>query len=146
MSNPNAYLKRIKSQAAKNQADGVLFFANNNMRAEVISLASGLQYEILNVGTGELPLLSSKILCHYRGTLLDGSVFDSSYQRKRPEAFYVRELIKGWQEALLLMPVGSTWKLFIPPELGYGFESVTASSGGNCTLIFEMELRAILEV
>jgi len=144
MSKSNAFLKKIKDLAAKNLADGELFLNQNAGKESVISLPSGLQYEILQEGTGKIPIKKDKVLCHYKGQLLNGEVFDSSYKRKRPEAFFVHELIKGWQEALTLMTVGSKWKLFIPAHLAYGFEALTPASGGNCTLIFEMELISIL--
>lgn len=144
MSKSNSYLKKIKDLAAKNLSEGDQFLKENGTREGVIVLPSGLQYEILEQGTGKIPTKKDKVLCHYLGKLLNDEVFDSSYKRKKPEAFFVHELIKGWQEALTLMPVGSKWKLFIPPTLAYGYESLTATSGGNCTLIFEMELTAIL--
>lgn len=144
MSKPNSYLKKIKDLAAKNLAEGEAFLKENSLRDEVFTLKSGLQYEILVPSDGKKPVLKDKVLCHYAGTLLNGEVFDSSYKRKRPEAFLIKELIKGWQEALPLMSVGSKWKLFIPSHLAYGFEALTDSSGGNCTLVFEMELISIL--
>jgi len=144
MSKPNSYLKKIKDLATKNQKEGQEFLEANSLREEVVVLPSGLQYEILVKGEGKIPVLKDKVLCHYSGHFLNQEVFDSSYKRKRPESFMVKELIKGWQEALQLMPVGSKWKLFIPPSLAYGFESLTPTSGGNCTLIFEMELISIL--
>lgn len=144
MSNPNSYLKKIKDMAAKNLAEGEAFLKENSLRDEVFKLKSGLQYEILIPSDGKKPVLKDKVLCHYAGALLNGEVFDSSYKRKRPEAFLIKELIKGWQEALPLMSVGSKWKLFIPSHLAYGFEALTDSSGGNCTLVFEMELISIL--
>ena len=144
MSKSNNYLKKIKDLAAKNFTEGEAFLKSNAERENVTVLPSGLQYEILLNGSGKIPQKKDKILCHYKGQLLNGEVFDSSYKRKRPEAFFVHELIKGWQEALILMPVGSKWKLFIPHHLAYGFEALTPTSGGNCTLIFEMELISIL--
>lgn len=144
MSKSNNYLKKIKDLASKNLAEGEAFLQNNATRSEVICLPSGLQYEILITGKGKIPTRKDKILCHYSGKLLSNEIFDSSYKRKRPEAFFVHELIKGWQEALTLMPVGSKWILYIPHHLAYGFEALTPSSGGNCTLIFEMELISIL--
>ncbi|QQT26139.1 FKBP-type peptidyl-prolyl cis-trans isomerase [Sphingobacterium spiritivorum] len=138
------YLKKIRDLAERNLKEGIAFLEENAKRDNVIVKPSGLQYEILKEGNGEIPTLKAKVLCHYKGTLLDGTVFDSSYKRKKPEAFFVRELIKGWQEVLVLMPIGSHWKIYIPCHLAYGFESLTENSGGNCTLIFEMELKAIL--
>ena len=144
MSKSNSYLKKIKDHAAKNLLEGEQFLKENGEREQVIVLPSGLQYEIVQDGTGKIPNKKDKVLCHYKGKLLNEEVFDSSYKRKRPEAFFVHELIKGWQEALTLMPVGSKWILYVPPNLAYGFEALTPSSGGNCTLIFEMELISIL--
>ncbi|MCI0921764.1 FKBP-type peptidyl-prolyl cis-trans isomerase [Sphingobacterium rhinopitheci] len=144
MSKSNSYLKKIKDLAAKNLQEGELFLAENALKDDVIVLPSGLQYEIIVAGDGKIPTAKDKVLCHYAGYLLNAEVFDSSYKRKKPESFRVNELIKGWQIALQLMPVGSKWKLFIPPTLAYGFEALTPTSGGNCTLIFEMELISIL--
>lgn len=144
MSKPNSYLKKIKDLANKNIQEGEVFLRENGSRESVIVLPSGLQYEIVVKGEGKVPAAKDKVLCHYSGSFLNGEIFDSSYKRKRPESFMVKELIKGWQEALQLMPVGSKWKLFIPSSLAYGFEALTPTSGGNCTLIFEMELISIL--
>ncbi|SKB77469.1 FKBP-type peptidyl-prolyl cis-trans isomerase FklB [Sphingobacterium nematocida] len=144
MGKPNAHLKRIKDLAAKNLEEGEAFLSQNKNREGVVSLNNDLQYEIIVLGNGEIPSSKSKVLCHYQGQLLNGFIFDSSYQRKRPEALLIKELIRGWQQALLLMPLGSKWKLYIHPRLAYGFESITKESGGNCTLIFDIELIAIL--
>lgn len=144
MSKSNSYLKKIKDLAAKNLAEGEAFLLENKLKEEVVTLPSGLQYQVITPEEGKIPKAKDKVLCHYAGYFLNGEVFDSSYKRKKPESFGVNELIKGWQQALQLMPVGSKWKLFIPASLAYGFEALTPSSGGNCTLIFEMELIAIL--
>lgn len=144
MSKSNSYLKKIKDLAAKNLSEGEEFLLKNAQRENVISLPSGLQYEILEQGEGKIPTIKDKVLCHYKGSLINGEVFDSSYKRKRPEAFFVKELIRGWQQALTLMTVGSKWLIYMPHNLAYGFESLTPTSGGNCTLIFEMELISIL--
>ncbi|MCA5004886.1 FKBP-type peptidyl-prolyl cis-trans isomerase [Sphingobacterium bovistauri] len=144
MSKSNKYLKKIKDLAAKNLSEGEVFLQQNSLREGVVALLSGLQYEIIQQGEGKIPTKNDKVLCHYKGMLLNNEVFDSSYKRKRPETFFVHELIKGWQEALTLMPMGSKWRIFVPPHLGYGFESLTPTSGGNCTLIFEMELISIV--
>jgi len=144
MSKSNAYLKKIKGLAAKNLEEGQAFLAKNAEREEVHTLPSGLQYEILVAGEGKVPTKKSEVLCHYSGKLLNGEVFDSSYKRKRPATFPVKDLIVGWQEALVRMPVGSKWILYIPHHLAYGFEAITPTSGGNLTLIFEMELLAII--
>ena len=144
MSKSNSYLKKIKDLANKNIIEGEAFLRENTLKENIEVLPSGLQYQIIQEGSGAIPTKKDKVLCHYKGELLNGEVFDSSYKRKRPEAFFVNELIKGWQEVLIIMPVGSKWKLFIPHHLAYGFESLTPTSGGNCTLIFEMELISIL--
>lgn len=144
MSKPKSYLKKIKDLASKNLLEGEQFLQQNTLKDTVIVLPSGLQYEIIHKGEGKIPTKKDNVLCHYKGSLLNQEVFDSSYKRKRPASFFVNELIKGWQEALTLMPVGSKWTLFIPPHLGYGFEALTDTSGGNCTLIFELELISIL--
>lgn len=134
----------IKSLSEKNLKAGAAFLAENALRPEVKKNISGLQYEILDAGSGSIPQIRSQVLCHYKGYLLDGTVFDDSYKRGNPETFFVYELIAGWIEALTNMPVGSKWKLYVPPHIGYGLEPVTPESGGNCTLIFEMELLSII--
>lgn len=144
MAKSSKKVKWDKEQASRNLKAGEVFLAENALRPEVKSNISGLQYEILEEGSGAIPDIRSQVLCNYRGTLLDGTVFDDSYARKRPEVFYVYELIPAWIEALTLMPVGSKWKLYVPPHIGYGLEPLTAESGGNCTLIFEMELIRII--
>lgn len=144
MGRSNSHIKKIKDKAASNLLEGEEFLRANTSKDSIITLASGLQYEIMEEGNGIKPKLKDKVLCHYVGTLLNGEVFDSSYKRKKPECFPIKDLIKGWQEALLLMPVGSKWRLFIPPHLAYGFDSLTETSGGNCTLIFEMELISLM--
>lgn len=144
MGKPNIYIKRIKDLAAKNLKEGEDFLKQNKDREGVVSLSEELQYEVLIEGTGSKPTVASKVLCHYQGVLLNGAIIDSSYQRKRPESLLISELISGWKQALVLMTVGSRWKLYIHPRLAYGFESITQESGGNCTLIFEIELVAIL--
>lgn len=134
----------IKSLSEKNLKAGAAFLAENALRPEVKKNISGLQYEILDAGSGSIPQIRSQVLCHYKGYLLDGTVFDDSYKRGNPETFFVYELIAGWIEALTNMPVGSKWKLYVPPHIGYGLEPVTPESGGSCTLIFEMELLSII--
>lgn len=140
----NKKVKWNREQAERNLKAGQAFLAENALRPEVTSNISGLQYEILEEGTGPIPQIRSGVLCHYKGYLMDGTVFDDSYKRGQPEVFYVHELIPAWIEALMLMPTGSKWKLYVPPHIGYGLEPLTADSGGNCTLIFEMELTRIV--
>ena len=140
--------KKIKLNAAalqeKNQAEGMAFLDENATKKDVVVCKSGLQYRILTAGAGKVPTKTAKVICHYRGELLDGTVFDSSYKRKRPETFYVNELITGWQEAMCMMPVGSIWEVYLPPSLAYGKEELLPRKGGACTLLFQIELIAIL--
>ena len=116
------------------------FLAENGKRANVISLPSGLQYEVIKQGEGPRPLATNTVTCHYHGTTINGEVFDSSVRRGQPASFPLNAVIKGWTEALQLMPVGSKWKLFIPPQLAYGNRGVSREIGPNSTLIFEVEL------
>lgn len=120
------------------------FLEKNKKRKEVTTTASGLQYEVLKEGTGEKPTKSDKVTVHYHGTLIDGTVFDSSVDRGSPSSFGVTQVIKGWTEALQLMPVGSKWKVFIPAELAYG---ANPRPGGKIepymALVFEIELISI---
>ncbi len=127
-------------KAAKNLKDGRDFLAANQLKPGVITLPSGLQYEVIQNGTGENPLPTSQVTCHYHGTLIDGTVFDSSVNRGQPATFPLDRVIKGWTEGLPLMNRGSKWRFFIPPELGYGDRQAGAQIGPNSTLIFEVEL------
>ncbi len=122
---------------------GQEFLAQNALREEVVTLPSGLQYEILQAGDGPQPSVTSTVRCHYHGTMINGKVFDSSVQRGQPASFPLNRVIAGWTEALQLMPVGSKWRLFIPPQLAYGNQQVSAEIGPNSTLIFEVELLGI---
>jgi len=139
--------KRQQEQNAlageKNRKEGEEFLAANKAREGVVSLESGLQYKILKAGEGAKPVLEDTVVCHYRGTLLDGTEFDSSYKRNQPATFPVKGVIRGWVEALQLMPVGSRWQLFIPSALGYGERGAGPNIGPNATLIFEVELISI---
>jgi FKBP-type peptidyl-prolyl cis-trans isomerase FklB len=131
-----------KKKRAQNEArmiQGMQFLSDNGKRPEVTTLLSGLQYEVLQEGDGPKPTLTSRVTTHYHGTLIDGSVFDSSVDRGMPATFPVNGVIKGWTEALQLMPVGSKWKLFIPYHLAYG-EKGNSSIKPFTTLIFEVEL------
>ena len=134
-------MKSEKSDA--NLKDGIEFMEKNKLRAEVVTLASGLQYEILKEGNGEKPTARQTVTCHYHGTLLNGTVFDSSVNRNQPASFPLNQVISGWTEAVQLMPVGSKWKLFLPPNLAYGNQQVGSHIGPNSTLIFEVELLGI---
>ncbi|MFV0290483.1 MAG: FKBP-type peptidyl-prolyl cis-trans isomerase [Mangrovibacterium sp.] len=124
-------------------AEGEKFLSENRSKAGVVTTESGLQYEIITEGTGEKPTIDSTVKCHYHGTLIDGTVFDSSVDRGEPATFPVNGVIPGWTEALQLMPVGSKWKLFINSELAYG-NRAAGSIKPNSTLIFEVELLEIL--
>jgi FKBP-type peptidyl-prolyl cis-trans isomerase FklB len=126
-----------------NKKEGESFLAANKTKAGVITLPSGLQYKILTEGTGPKPTTSETVVCNYRGTLINGTEFDSSYKRGQPATFPVSGVIKGWTEALSLMPVGSKWQLFVPSNLAYGERAPGAEIGPNATLIFEVELLSI---
>jgi FKBP-type peptidyl-prolyl cis-trans isomerase len=126
-----------------NKEQGDAFLAANAKKEGVVTLPSGLQYKILTAGSGPKPTASDSVVCNYRGTLLDNTEFDSSYKRGQPATFAVGQVIKGWTEALQLMPVGSKWQLFIPPDLAYGERGQGPVIGPNATLIFEVELLSI---
>ena len=117
--------------------------AANKSKEGVVALPSGLQYKILEQGTGPKPTATDTVVCNYRGTLIDNTEFDSSFKRGQPATFGVSQVIKGWTEALQLMPVGSKWQLFIPSDLAYGDRGAGAQIGPNATLIFEVELLSI---
>lgn len=128
--------------AKKNAAvkeEGRKFLAENKKQPGVVELPSGVQYKIITQGTGIKPLLEDTIVAHYKGTLLDGNVFDESYGRGQPIVYPLNQLVEGWKQTLVLMPVGSKWQLFIPSEYGYG-ERGSGMIPGGATLIFEMEL------
>jgi FKBP-type peptidyl-prolyl cis-trans isomerase FklB len=127
----------------KNRTEGEAFLAANKAKPGVVTLPSGLQYKILTTGTGKTPTATDTVVCQYRGSLIDGKEFDSSYKRGEPAAFPVGKVIKGFSEALQLMPVGSKWQVFIPSNLGYAERGSGADIGPNATLIFELELIAI---
>ena len=136
--------KMMNEKIAVNRAAGKAFLEENAKKPGVVKLTSGLQYLILNEGTGtEKPTLKSNIKCHYHGTLINGEIFDSSVQRGEPISFPLSGVIKGWQDALQLMTVGSKWRLFIPSELAYGERSAGPFIGPGMTLIFEVELLGI---
>jgi FKBP-type peptidyl-prolyl cis-trans isomerase FklB len=137
-------LAQLKNEkAAANLKAGLDFLATNKLKPGVVELPSGLQYEVINNGEGIKPLASNKVTCHYHGTLIDGTVFDSSVQRGQPATFPLNMVIKGWTEGLQLMATGSKWRFFIPPQLAYGDRQVSAQIGPNSTLIFEVELIAV---
>jgi FKBP-type peptidyl-prolyl cis-trans isomerase FklB len=132
-----------KEKADANLKAGEAFLEANKQKQGVVALPSGLQYEVITEGTGPRPTATSKVTCHYHGTLIDGTVFDSSVRRGQPATFPLNQVIKGWTEGLQLMPTGSKWRFFIPPHLGYGDRQVSAQIGPNSTLIFEVELLGI---
>lgn len=145
----NAYIQgyfqnESMKKGSANKAIGDKFLAENKTKAGVVTLPSGLQYSIMKEGTGVKPASSDKVKVHYHGTLIDGSVFDSSVERGQPAEFGVTQVIQGWVEALQLMPVGSKWKLFIPSNLAYGPQG-PPSIGPNQVLIFEVELLDIVK-
>ena len=127
-------------KSATNLQAGQDFLAENKTKEGVVELASGLQYQVLTMGEGKQPLPTNTVTCHYHGTLIDGTVFDSSVQRGEPASFPLNQVITGWTEGLQLMPVGSKFRFFIPPHLGYGNRQVSAQIGANSTLIFDVEL------
>jgi FKBP-type peptidyl-prolyl cis-trans isomerase FklB len=134
-----------KEAGASNRKEGDAFLAANKGKEGVVTLPDGLQYKILKEGNGPKPTASDKVTCDYRGTLLNGTEFDSSYKRGHPESFQVGGVIKGWTEALQLMPVGSKWQLFIPADLAYGDTPRGGDIKPGDTLIFEVELLSIGE-
>jgi FKBP-type peptidyl-prolyl cis-trans isomerase len=136
---------KMKEAADKNKGEGEAFLAANKSKDGVVTLPSGLQYKILTAGTGPKPTASDSVKCNYRGTLINGTEFDSSYKRGQPATFAVGQVIKAWTEALQLMPVGSKWQLFVPSSLAYGERGAGAEIGPNATLIFEVELLSIEE-
>jgi FKBP-type peptidyl-prolyl cis-trans isomerase FklB len=138
------YLQKLKAEKmSKNKVVGEQFLAENKTKPGVVTLPSGLQYVILKAGDGPKPTINDKVKTHYHGTLIDGTVFDSSVERGEPISFPVSGVIKGWTEALQLMPVGSKWKLFIPSELAYGDRQAGPKIGPGSALVFEVELLAI---
>ena len=126
-----------------NKLEGERFLAENKKEENIVELPSGLQYEIITEGKGDIPKATDTVECHYHGTLIDGTVFDSSVQRGQPAVFGVTQVIKGWVEALQLMPVGSKWRLFVPSDMAYGEQGAGDLIQPNATLIFEVELLGI---
>jgi FKBP-type peptidyl-prolyl cis-trans isomerase FklB len=137
--------QKTAQASAKNKAEGEAFLAANKAKEGVVTLPSGLQYKIITAGTGPKPTAADTVVSNYRGTLVDGKEFDSSYKRGKPETFPVSGVIKGWTEALQLMPVGSKWQLVIPSNLAYGERGAGADIGPDSTLVFEVELISIQE-
>ncbi|HEY0298511.1 MAG TPA: FKBP-type peptidyl-prolyl cis-trans isomerase [Arachidicoccus sp.] len=140
MSIADILFKKNQEKAQENLKAGEEFLAENKKRENVVTLKSGLQYEVLNDGDGTKPTAMSNVTCHYHGTLINGTVFDSSVQRGQPATFPLNRVIKGWTEGLQLMNVGSKFRFFIPANLAYGERAVSAEIGPNSTLIFDVEL------
>ncbi len=140
----NTYVTKIKAakQLELTKA-GTDYLAKNAKKPDVVTLPSGLQYKIVKKGKGAIPVDGQKVTTHYKGTLIDGKVFDSSYDRGEPATFGVNQVIPGWTEALKLMPVGSKWELYIPYNLAYGERAVGANIPAYSTLVFEIELLEI---
>jgi FKBP-type peptidyl-prolyl cis-trans isomerase FklB len=135
--------EKMQALGDNNKKEGEAFLAENKSKEGVVTLPDGLQYKILTQGTGTKPTANDTVSCNYRGTLIDGKEFDSSYKRGQPASFQVGRVIKGWSEALPLMPAGSKWQLFIPSALAYGDRGAGPDIGPNSTLIFEVELLSI---
>jgi FKBP-type peptidyl-prolyl cis-trans isomerase FklB len=136
--------KLNENKGAGNLEEGQKFLAENKKQQGVIELPSGLQYKVLTEGEGGIPTANDQVKCHYHGTLIDGTVFDSSVQRNQPAVFPVNGVIQGWVEALQLMSTGSKWRLFIPSQLAYGSNGAGGAIGPNSTLIFDVELLEII--
>jgi FKBP-type peptidyl-prolyl cis-trans isomerase len=135
---------KLKAAAVENKKTGEAFLAANKTKEGVVTLPSGLQYKIIKEGTGPKPTAEDTVLCHYRGTLVDNTEFDSSYKRGEPLKIPVGGVIKGWTEAIQLMPVGSKWQLYIPSDLAYGERGAPGSPiGPNSALVFDVELISI---
>jgi FKBP-type peptidyl-prolyl cis-trans isomerase FklB len=141
----DALMKEQTAVGEKNVAAGKAFLEENGKKPDVVTTASGLQYKVLNTGDGKQPKETDTVSTHYKGTLIDGREFDSSYKRNTPAEFPVNGVIKGWTEALQLMHVGDKWQLFIPSELAYGATKRSELIEANSTLVFEIELLSIKE-
>ena len=142
----NQYMQQQRgAEAIAAKEAGRHFLQANAKKQGVISLPSGLQYQVIRQGEGPKPTMSDKVKCHYHGTLIDGTIFDSSVERGEPAVFPVSGVIRGWTEALQLMPTGSKWRLFIPSDLAYGDNSAGPKIGPGSTLIFDVELLEIVK-
>jgi len=136
--------KNISEQVDNNKEEGIEFLAQNREKEGVIELPSGLQYKVVVQGDGNIPELGDEVKCHYHGTLIDGTVFDSSVERGQPAVFPVNAVIQGWVEALQMMREGSKWQLFVPSNLAYGKQGAGDVIAPDSTLIFEVELLKII--
>ncbi|MBK5203422.1 MAG: FKBP-type peptidyl-prolyl cis-trans isomerase [Prolixibacteraceae bacterium] len=140
-----AFFKKVsEEESTKNEAEGKTFLEKNKTKEGIVTTKSGLQYKIVTKGTGKTPTADETVECNYKGTLIDGTEFDSSKKNGEPVKFKVGQVIPGWTEALKLMPVGSKWELYIPGELAYGTRGAGKLIGPNSTLIFEVELVSIV--
>ena len=141
----NKYFMELEEKMnAENIEKGKAFLEENAKKEGIVTLPSGLQYEVITEGNGKKPSATDRVKCHYEGTLIDGTLFDSSVKRGQPAVFGVSQVIKGWVEALQLMSEGSKWRLFIPSELGYGAQQAGEMIPPHSTLIFEVELIEVL--
>lgn len=138
------FANKAAEDAQQHIAQGATFLENNGKRAEVITTKSGLQYEVLQEGTGRSPKATDKVRCHYEGTLIDGTVFDSSYKRNQPADFGLNQVIPGWTEGVQLMKEGAKYRFYIPYLLGYGEQGAGSSIPPYSTLIFDVELIKVL--
>lgn len=139
------YAEKMKAVGEKNKKEGEAFLAENKKKQGVITLPSGLQYKVLTAGSGKKPTDTDMVTVQYRGTLIDGTEFDSSFKRGQPATFPVKGVIPGWTEALKLMQPGAKWQIFVPSQLAYGERGAGNQIGPNATLIFEVELISIQE-
>ena len=137
--------KALESRYGENKAAGEAFLAENAKKEGVVTTESGLQYKVIKEGKGEVPTATSTVKVNYKGTLIDGTEFDSSYKRNEPTTFRANQVIKGWTEALTMMPVGSKWELYIPQELAYGARETGGSIKPFSALIFEVELLEVVQ-
>ncbi len=141
----NQYFEKLEAEMnAQNIEMGKKFLEENGKKENIVTLPSGLQYEVIKEGNGRKPKATDKVKCHYEGTLIDGTLFDSSVKRGQPAVFGVTQVIAGWVEALQLMSEGSKWRLFIPSELAYGAQGAGEMIPPHSTLIFEVELLEVL--
>lgn len=137
--------QRKAALAEKNKQDGKVFWEQNKADASITTCPSGLQYRILQMGQGPIVQAGQQVVCHYEGRNLAGEIFDSSYTRNQPSTFSPEKLIAGFREALYVMPVGSCWEVYIPSDLAYGEEHKSKEIGANSTLVFKIELLAVVE-
>lgn len=141
----NEYFEKLEARInAENIEKGKAFLEENKKNPNIVTLPSGLQYEVITEGNGKKPKATDRVRCHYEGTLIDGTLFDSSIKRGEPAVFGVNQVIKGWVEALQLMSEGAKWKLYIPSELAYGAQGAGEMIPPHSTLIFEVELIEVL--